>query len=246
MQLIRSVTFLVYQLLVTVFFAFVMLCTFPLARRTRFMTTTGWTRSVVWGARVLCGIHYRVIGRENIPVNQQVMVCSKHSSTWETLALNFLFAPGAFIAKRELLFLPFFGWGFALASPITINRKAGAEAMAQMIAQGRERVAIGFNIVIFPEGTRISAGKRGKYKTGAARLATGINKEGTRMPILPIAHNAGYLWPKKGVLKTPGTITLSILPPIDPSDWDTQALTNELERVIEAEVERLGDPRRAA
>jgi 1-acyl-sn-glycerol-3-phosphate acyltransferase len=169
------------------------------------------------------------------------MVCSKHSSTWETLALNYHFAPASFIAKRELLFLPFFGWAFALASPITINRKAGAQAMNQMVSQGKARVADGFNIVIFPEGTRIKAGKIGKYKTGAARLAIGINAEGTKLPILPVAHNAGYLWPKRGT-KRPGLITLSILPAIDPSQWEMQALTDEIERVIENEVARLGEP----
>ncbi len=245
MQMLRSLVFLVFQFVMTVVFAFLLMASFPLNRRQRFMVSTGWTRSLIWGAEKLCGIRYRIIGQENIPSAQQFMVCSKHSSTWETLVLNFLFAPGAFIAKRELLFLPFFGWGFALASPITINRSAGSEAMAQMIRQGRARVADGFNIVIFPEGTRIAAGKRGKYKSGAARLAIGINKEGVNLPVLPVAHNAGFLWPKKGFLRTPGEITLSILPPIDPRHFEMSALTAELERVIETEVERLGDPRRA-
>jgi 1-acyl-sn-glycerol-3-phosphate acyltransferase len=241
MNFVRASVFGVFQLVVTVFFAFVVLATFPFSRRTRYMSTTGWTRTLMWGARVIYGIRYQVIGAENIPAGQQVMVCSKHSSTCETLVLNFLFAPAAFIAKRELLFLPFFGWGFALASPITIDRSAGAQAMSQMVTQGKARVADGFNIVIFPEGTRIPAGKRGKYKTGAARLAIGINAEGTKLPILPIAHNAGYLWPKKGA-KRSGTITISILPPIEPGGWEMQALTNEVERVIEDETARLGVP----
>jgi 1-acyl-sn-glycerol-3-phosphate acyltransferase len=241
MLILRSAVFTLIQFVSTVLYTFIVLACFWCSPRTRYMVTTGWTGFMVWLARVVCGIQFRVIGEENLPRGTQVMACSKHSSTWETLQLNRLFAPASFIAKRELLFLPFFGWAFALASPITINRKAGAQAMNQMVSQGKDRAAGGFNIVIFPEGTRIAAGKRSKYKTGAARLAIGINEAGTRMPIVPIAHNAGYLWPKKGV-KRPGTITLSILPPIDPAGWEMQSLTNEIERVIEAEVERIGAP----
>ncbi len=245
MQALRSLLFLTIQLLVTPPYALAMLCTAPLSPKARYMFSTGWTRFFVWLVRVLCGVRYQVIGRENLTGTsaQSMMAVSKHSSTWETLALNFHFAPAAFIAKRELLFLPFFGWAFALASPITINRAAGNQAMAQMIAQGGERVRRGFNFVIFPEGTRISAGKRGKYKSGAARLAIGLAEAGTNVRIIPVAHNAGYCWPKKGFIKTPGLITLSFLPPIDPCGREMQSLSAEIERVIEAEVERLGDPR---
>jgi 1-acyl-sn-glycerol-3-phosphate acyltransferase len=250
MQALRSFLFLCVQLIVTPPYALVMLCTAPLSARRRYMFSTGWTRFFVWLAAALCGVRYQVIGRENLPspsagdaAAQSVIAVSKHSSTWETLALNFHFAPASFIAKRELLFLPFFGWAFALASPITINRAAGNQAMAQMVAQGRERVRKGFNFVIFPEGTRIAAGKRGKYKTGAARLAIGLTQADSNVMIIPVAHNAGYCWPKKTFLKTPGLITLSFLPPIDPRGLEVQALASEIERVIEAEVERLGDPR---
>ena len=124
---------------------------------------------------------------------------SKHSSTWETLSLTQYFPPLAYVAKKELLSIPFFGWGFALASPITIDRKAGTDAMQQIVAQGRERFAQGFWIVIYPEGTRIRAGTRAKYKTGGARLAIALD-----VPIIPVAHNAGYLWPKGLFGKRPG------------------------------------------
>ncbi len=126
---------------------------------------------------------------------------SKHSSTWETLALTLFFPPLAYVAKKELLSIPFFGWGFALASPITIDRKAGTDAMQQIATQGRERFAQGFWIVVYPEGTRIRAGTRAKYKTGGARLAIELG-----VPILPVAHNAGYLWPKGLFGKRPGTV----------------------------------------
>ena len=136
---------------------------------------------------------------------------SKHSSTWETLSLTQYFPPLAYVAKKELLSIPFFGWGFALASPITIDRKAGIDAMQQIATQGRERFTQGFWIVIYPEGTRIRAGTRAKYKTGGARLAIALD-----VPIIPVAHNAGYLWPKGLFGKRPGTITMTIGTPISP------------------------------
>jgi 1-acyl-sn-glycerol-3-phosphate acyltransferase len=136
------------------------------------------------------------------------------------------------------LALPFFGWGFALASPITIDRKAGTDAMQQIAKQGRERFAQGFWIAIYPEGTRIRAGTRAKYKTGGARLALELG-----VPIVPVAHNAGWLWPKGVFGKRPGTVTISFGPPIATAGKDAQALTAEVERWIEDEVARLGVPR---
>src|SRR5690242_1025168 len=162
---------------------------------------------------------------------------SKHSSTWETLALNFIFPPLAFVAKKELLSIPFFGWGFSLASPITIDRKAGKDAMAQMAEQGRERLAQGFWIVIYPEGTRIRAGTRARYKTGGCRLATLLD-----IPLLPVAHNAGWLWPKGVLGKRPGTITVSIGKPVPPGECDLPTLSQRIEGVIEDDVARIGEP----
>ena len=163
---------------------------------------------------------------------------SKHSSTWETLALTLFFPPLAFVAKKELLSIPFFGWAFALASPITIDRKAGTDAMQQIATQGRERFRQGFWFVVYPEGTRIKAGTRAKYKTGGARLAIELG-----VPILPVAHNAGYLWPKGVLGKRPGTVTISFGKPIAPDGKTAQGLTTEVETWIENEVARLGVPR---
>jgi 1-acyl-sn-glycerol-3-phosphate acyltransferase len=162
---------------------------------------------------------------------------SKHSSTWETLALNKYFPHLAFVAKKELLKIPFFGWAFTLASPITIDRKAGTDAMEQIVSQGRERFRQGFWFVVYPEGTRIKAGTRAKYKTGGARLAIELG-----VPVLPVAHNAGYLWPKGTLNKRPGTVTISFGPPISPEGKTAQELTSEVEDWIETEVARLGVP----
>jgi 1-acyl-sn-glycerol-3-phosphate acyltransferase len=141
------------------------------------------------------------------------------------------------VAKKELLSIPFFGWGFALSSPITIDRKAGQDAMQQIVEQGRERFRQGFWIVVYPEGTRIRAGTRARYKTGGARLAVALPA-----PVLPVAHNAGYLWPKGLFGKRPGTLTLSIGPSMSPEGKDAARLTQEIEAWIEDEVARLGAP----
>jgi 1-acyl-sn-glycerol-3-phosphate acyltransferase len=237
---LRALAFLLYQTLVTPLYAAAMLAMFWLPRVPLYKIAAHWCKVNVYGARWICGIRWRVIGLDNVPRHPEQhphVLMSKHSSTWETLALNLYFPPLAFVAKKELLSIPFFGWGFALASPITIDRKLGASAMQQMAAQGRDRFAEGFWIVVYPEGTRIRAGTRAKYKTGGARLASMLD-----VPVLPVAHNAGYLWPKGLFGKRTGTVTMSIGPAIATAGKDPQALTAEIERWIEDEVARLGPP----
>ena len=236
MAKLRGALFLAYQVLITPLYAIAMLATFWLPPVPRYKMAAHWCRMSVLGARVICGVRWRVEGLDRIPSTPHV-VMSKHSSTWETLALNLYLPPLSFVAKQELLKLPFFGWGFALASPITIDRKAGPNAMAQMVEQGKQRFAQGFWIVIYPEGTRIRAGKRGRYKTGGARLAIGLD-----VPILPVAHNAGWLWPKGTIAKRAGELTLVFGEPIGSHGKDPGKLTSEVEAWIEAEVARLGAP----
>ena len=236
METFRGLLFLAWQALITPFYAVVMVATFWLPRVARYNIAAHWCRMSVMGARWICGVRWRVEGLERLPRTPHVVLC-KHSSTWETLALNLYLPPLAFVAKQELLKLPFFGWGFALASPITIDRSAGTDAMARMVDQGRQRFAQGFWIVIYPEGTRIRAGTRGRYKTGGARLAIGLD-----VPILPVAHNAGWLWPKGRVAKRPGEITMVFGEPIATRGKDPAALTAEVEAWIENEVARLGVP----
>jgi 1-acyl-sn-glycerol-3-phosphate acyltransferase len=236
----RSLVFALYQIVITVVWAVLVLLMFWLPARARFRFISVWCRLTLWGARWICGIRHRVIGAENIPSGRDVpphIVMSKHSSTWETLALHMFFPPLAFVAKKELLSLPFFGWAFSLASPITIDRKAGTDAMQQMVDQGRERFRQGFWFVVYPEGTRIKAGTRAKYKTGGARLAIALG-----VPIVPVAHNAGYLWPKGVLGKRPGIVTVSFGPPIAPEGRTAQSLTTAVEAWIENEVARLGVP----
>ncbi|HLW11417.1 MAG TPA: lysophospholipid acyltransferase family protein [Casimicrobiaceae bacterium] len=230
----RSLAFALFQIIVTPLYALAVFAVawLPPVRRYRFIT--GWCALNLWAARWLCGIRHRVIGLEDVPATAHIVAC-KHSSTWETLFLSRLLPPLAYVAKKELLSLPFFGWAFALASPITIDRTAGENAMVQIADQGRKRVAQGFWIVLYPEGTRIPVGKRVHYKSGAARLAVEMN-----LPILPIAHNAGWLWPKGVMGKRPGTVTVSIGKPIAPGTMESAQLMNVVEQWIEGEVARLG------
>ena len=234
MSTFRSLIFLLFQLVVTPLYAFVMCASFWMPRVPRYLMAKSWCHVNLLGARWICGIRWRVEGMENIPTTPHI-VMSKHSSTWETLSLTQYFPPLAYVAKKELLSIPFFGWGFAVSSPITIDRSAGRDAMDQMIEQGRERFGQGFWIVVYPEGTRIRVGRRARYKTGGARLAIGLD-----VPVLPIAHNAGYLWPKGIFGKRPGTLTMTIGKPISPAGKDAARLTQEVEGWIEGEVARLG------
>ena len=240
MSTLRSILFLLFQLVVTPLYAVAMVATFWLPRIPRYQMAASWCKVNLWGARLICGIRWEVKGLENVPAdtlaNPRIVMC-KHSSTWETLGLNLFFPPLAFVAKKELLSIPFFGWGFRLASPITIDRKSGTDAMEQIATQGRERFAQGFWIVVYPEGTRIRASTRAKYKTGGARLAIAMN-----VPVIPVAHNAGYVWPKGVFGKRSGVISMTIGAPISPLGKDASALSKEVEAWIEAEVARLGVP----
>jgi 1-acyl-sn-glycerol-3-phosphate acyltransferase len=153
-------------------------------------------------------VRVTVEGLENIPPDGAV-VASKHQSTWETFALESWFHPQSWVVKRQLLRLPFFGWGLKLMQPIAIDRSAGREAVRQIVAQGGERLRRGRYVVVFPEGTRVPAGKRGRYRIGGAILACE-----TGYPIVPVAHNAGEIWPRRGFLIRSGVIRVRIMPPL--------------------------------
>src|SRR6201988_2519418 len=216
MPALRSLVFALFQSVVTPVYAILVLLAFWLPPLARFRFITGWCCINLVAARWICGIRHRVVGGENIPPRTEAnVVMSKHSSTWETLALNFLFPPLAFVAKKELLSIPFFGWAFTLASPITIDRKAGKGAMEQIAEQGRERIRQGFWIVVYPEGTRIRAGTRAHYKTGGARRAIPLG-----LPVPTGAHNAAYLCPTGSRATRPGTQPVPIGPPIPSAGKD--------------------------
>lgn len=233
----RSLLFAFLQASLTVVYAFVSLATFPLTPHGRYRVISRWAHVVVWLAEHLCGIRYRVQGLGSLPAEPCIVLC-KHQSAWETLVLQVLLPPQVWVLKRELLRVPFFGWGLAMTSPIAIDRGAGRQALKQMLQQGRDRLARGFWIVIFPEGTRVAPGLRGEYHVGGPWLATQ-----TGAKVVPVAHNAGTVWPRNAFVKRPGTITVSFGPVIDPAGMKPEALRQQVEAWIEAEVARLGSAR---
>ncbi|MCC6534793.1 MAG: 1-acyl-sn-glycerol-3-phosphate acyltransferase [Burkholderiales bacterium] len=235
--LVRSCLFALLQALITPPFAVVAILTFPFAPLLRYRVISNWARFFVWLARVLCGIRYRVVGRSHVPASPCVYLC-KHQSAWETLVFQVILPPHVMVVKRELLWIPFFGWGLAMISPIAIDRAAGRRALKQILEQGKERLAGGFSVVIYPEGTRTAPGRRGNYQPGGAWLALRAG-----VPAVPIAHNAGYLWPRNSFVKRPGVITVSIGAPIATEGMRPDALMEQAADWIEAEAARLGDGR---
>jgi 1-acyl-sn-glycerol-3-phosphate acyltransferase len=234
---LRSVVYETLRFAVTVIFAVLSLLTFAFSPLTRYRIITAWSHLVIGMAWVICGVRYRVIGRENLP-RVPCIVLSKHQSAWETLAYQVLLPPQVWVLKRELLRVPFFGWGLAMMSPIAIDRSSASRALKQTLEQGRRRLADGWWIVIFPEGTRVAPGQRVRYQPGGAWLAS---KSGA--PVVPIAHNAGTVWGRNAFIKYPGTIIVSIGPAIDPSGMTPDAINRKAEDWIENEVARLGSAR---
>ncbi len=204
----------------------------PFARRYRL--SQFWSRFNIWWLRVTCRIDYRVSGTEHIP-DRPVIVMAKHQSTWETLFLNQYLPPMAWVVKRELLWLPFFGWALKLLRPIAIDRQAGTSAVKQVIRQGIEHLRQGQWVLVFPEGTRTAPGVRKRYGMGGAVLATH-----SRYPILPVAHNAGEFWPRRGFLKRPGTVQVIFGPLIDSEGRSPQEIGRLAEAWIETTMTRIG------
>ena len=233
MLVMRSLIFLLLQLLITPIFAMLALLSFPLSRLTRYRIISQWAKLMLPILRVVCGIRHEVKGAENLPKQPCIVMC-KHQSTWETLALQAVFPPQVWVLKRELLWLPFFGWALALTSPIAIKRSDGKGAIKQLLKQGKERLAQGFCVVIFPEGTRVPFGQRGKYKIGGALLAASSG-----MPVIPVAHNAGRLWGRNAFGKHPGVITMSIGAPIETAGLKADEINARVEAWIENEIQQL-------
>ncbi len=234
MTVLRSLLFAVIQAAFTVPFSLLALACYPLdpVRRNRVLAL--WARFVLWLARWLLGIRYHVAGLESLPPGPCV-VLSKHQSAWETFAFQLIFPPLCFVLKRELLRIPFFGWGLAMTSPIAIDREAGRASLRQMEEQGRNRVARGLWIVVFPEGTRVAPGTRGRYNVGGAYLAIQLG-----IPVVPVAHNAGRLWGKNALIKSPGVITVVIGPAIDTRGRRATEINAQAETWIEGQMDRLG------
>lgn len=234
MLFLRSLLFLLGQAVTAPIFTLIALLALPLNPLTRNVLISGWARSMLWWLRITCNIRHEISGIENIP-NSPSIILSKHQSAWETLAFQAIFPTQVYVLKRELLWIPIFGWGLAMSSPIAIDRSAGREALKKLVSKGLARLNQGFWVVIFPEGTRKAPGERGKYHIGGAWLATH-----TQTQVVPVAHNAGVFWAKNSFIKHPGIIHVHIGKPIQTANLKTDTLNSQIEHWIESEMATLG------
>ena len=191
-----------------------------------------WGRTSVWLLRVVCGTKVEFRGLEKLPTGP-LIVAAKHQSTWETFALLRLFDDFAFVVKRELMWIPIFGWCMWRARMIPVDRGAGAQALNDMLARAKQEVQSGRQLVIFPEGTRRAPGAEPRYKFGVAHLYAEIG-----VPCVPVALNAGLFWPRRAFMRLPGTIVVEILDPIPPG-LDKTAFMARLQEVTETATARL-------
>ena len=237
MLYLRSLLYLTGQIITTMIVSLIAICCFFLPSLTRAKVISIWARFNIWTLRMLCGISYRVTGAENIP-RQPSIVISNHQSAWETLCFQLIFPAQSYLIKRELLWLPFFGWGLAMNRPIAIDRSKKTKALEHLIKQGIIRLNEGRWLVIFPEGTRMAPGKPGEFQVGGAMIAA---KSGH--PIVPVAHNAGLFWSKNGFLKYSGVVDVIIGPVIETRGRKTREINREVESWIYANLEKLPDSR---
>lgn len=209
MQALGSALFFLFMTVTLAVMGLVLLLLWPLPFAVRTRLARFWARLQMLALRLLCRLDYQVTGQQNLPDQQAVIVMSKHQSAWETLALQAILGPQTWVLKRELIWVPIFGWVLAAMRAISINRKAGKAARQQIVEQGKKRLAEGISIIIFPEGTRLPPNTERRFGLGGALLG-----EASGVPILPIAHNAGHYWPRRGFVKKPGTVQVVIGAPI--------------------------------
>ena len=241
MQLIKSLIFTGFMMISALAFGGFMALCFWAPYSTQFAIARNWARMVFWVLDKLCGLTFTVEGRERIPGGNHI-VMSNHTSAWETIAHFLIFPPQVWVLKRELLWIPLIGWGLKLLRPISINRGAGHRAVNQVIEQGKQRLADGLWIIIFPEGTRVVAGEKRRYGVSGALLATETEKF-----VVPLSHNAADFWVRRGIVKKAGTIKVVIGEPIASKGKDARELNEEVRRSIEAGLERIANaPARAA
>jgi 1-acyl-sn-glycerol-3-phosphate acyltransferase len=233
MIFIRSLLFMLVMSVTTVLIVTALLLVFWLPTRQRRLFVMPWIHFVMWLIEHLLGIKTHIEGAENIPTVPCVIL-SKHQSAWETFALQTIFTLTSFVYKKELHWLPFFGWGLKLMPFVGIDRAAGKQALNQVAERGKQRLAEGYSVIVFPEGTRVPPGQKRRYKVGGAYLAVAAGA-----PVVPVALNSGECWRRQAFLKTPGTVTVSIGPGIDPAGRTAEEVNTLAERWIEAEMQRI-------
>jgi len=233
MLILRSLLFYIGQIISTILIAPIGIIAFPLDFKKRYYLITRWAVFNLWWLKICCNVTYEIKGKDNIP-RKPCIVMSKHQSAFETLALQQIFIPQVWILKKELLRIPIYGWGLASMQPIAINRDSTIKSFRQIADQGCERLQKGYWVIIFPEGTRVAPNKKKKYLPGGGMLA---EKSGAQ--VVPVAHNAGRLWPRNSMIKKPGLITIKIGPVIKSENKSAKVITDEVENWIEKEIGEL-------
>lgn len=238
MAVLRATFYQLFLIITVIPYALACLLWAPLPLTWRYRLTVGWPRLAIWAARAILGIRWQWKGKENLP-DGPAIVLSKHQSAWETMFFPaYMPRELCFVYKKELHWVPFFGWGLALLRMIPIDRSKGRDAFEQVVRVGRKRIDAGRWPILFPEGTRIAPGKTGRYKMGGALLASRTNT-----PIIPVAHNAGECWRRKAFIKKPGLITVSIGPLIDPTGLSPEEVNRKVQDWIESEMRVLNPER---
>ena len=234
MQLVGSFLFTVFLFLWTFFYSifFVIACSMLPFRR-RFALIRVWSRVLLTVLKWTCRLDYRIEGLENLPADNHIALW-KHSSSWETIAMALVFPRQVWVLKRELTWIPVVGWGIRQVHAIAIDRKSGRSAVGQVIAQGKERLAEGDWIIIFPEGTRMPLGQTRRYGVSGALLAAETGRR-----LVPVAHDAGRFWPRRGLLKKPGTIRVIIGKPVSAAGRDPREVNQEVQSWVEATVAQM-------
>ena len=233
MAYIRSTIYLAFMWLTIPIATTLFLIAYPIPYKYRSKLISSWSSITLSVLRFICGLKFEISGQENIPEKPCIIFC-KHQSTWETMALQLLFTPQVWVLKRELLWVPFFGWTLASMKSIAIDRSSGKKALKQIVELGTQRLDDGNWVVIFPEGTRKRPGDKADYKIGGAMLASK-----SKYDVLPIAHNAGEFWPKGQYVKKAGTIKMVIGPAIKSSELSTKQIMQASEQWIESTQESI-------
>ena len=232
--LIRSVVFWIGYVLSIILVCTALTVLFFFPRRWKFKLAETLSRMILGWLAITCNLRYEIIGRENVPATAFIAM-GNHQSTWETASCQIFFNPATWVVKRELLWIPIFGWGLWSISPVALNRSAGRKAIDHLLKQGAARLKKGISIIVFPEGTRVNSDERPPFKVGASLLAAR-----TRADIVPFAHNAGKYWPKKGgFLKHPGTIRIIIGKPIQTKGMKAEQINDIVETWIRAKQDEL-------
>ena len=232
-QWLGSILFTVCLFVTVPIYGTVALLTAPLPRSWTYGVAVAWVDSMLWLLRRLCGLDYRVEGLEHLPKRSSI-VLMKHSSAWETLAQLQIFPRQTWVLKRELMWAPILGWVIWLLEPIAIDRRGGGVAVQQVVEQGRARLTAGFWVMVFPEGTRMPVGQTRRYGLSGVLLASALG-----LPVIPVAHNAGYFWPRRGWLKRPGTIRVVIGEPIETRGADPRLVNEQAQRWVEDTLARI-------